>query len=64
MSTILFTADAGLGQLATPHGSVDFLQVVGITLGELDQIKTDRNATEERLRRADPLLVTDSTRSG
>lgn len=64
LRAILFTDDAQLERLATPHGSVEFVQVVGITLGELDQIKHDRDASLERLRNADPLLVTDPTRAG
>lgn len=60
---LLFLRDAELPPIDTPHGRVEFLQVVGITS---DEYETCRAWSSERfaemLRQATPLLVTDLER--
>ena len=61
---IAFVDDPELGTISTPHGSVSFLQIVGITLDELHSIV--RWDTEKFLRLLDesvPSLVTDLGRA-
>lgn len=62
---IVFVADPELPATDTPHGRVEFLQMVGITSRELDDIKEQRRTPRdviEDLRAGNPLLVTDLTR--
>lgn len=64
LMALAFTADPGLGAIDTPNGRVEFLQVVGITAGELAEMKA--TSTADVLRRfasVDPFLVTDAARS-
>lgn len=63
LTAIAFTEDPQLGTIDTPHGKVQFLQVVGITDDELARMK--RSSTTEvlsELATSSPLLVTDVTR--
>jgi hypothetical protein len=51
--------DPGLGTLAGPLGSVEFLQVVGLTADELELCRAwSTEGVVELLARSDPLLVT------
>ncbi|MGS4344986.1 suppressor of fused domain protein [Myroides odoratus] len=64
---IAFVQDPELGTIDTPHGRVDFLQMVGITQKELDQLWKDStwSATAtliDYLRQDNPLLITDLDR--
>jgi hypothetical protein len=60
-----FVTDPQLGLIHTPHGRVQFLQMVGITTAELVAIQggtLEVKALLEQLAARDPLLVTDLTR--
>ena len=60
---LAFTADPELGSIDTPHGRVRFVQMVGVTLDELDAIKSWRTeGVLGLLARDNPLLVTDPSR--
>lgn len=59
--------DPELGKMETPHGEVSFLQLVGITSAELEQLKQkpSTEAVQELisvLKQNNPLLITDLTR--
>jgi hypothetical protein len=57
---VTFAIDPELGEIETPHGHVTFLQVVGITLDELDAMKRWRSqGVLDLMKKASPLLVTD-----
>lgn len=58
-----FVADPQLPPISTPNGRVEFLQIVGVTLDELDAISSwNTQAFFELRRRDDPLLLTDLAR--
>ncbi|MGC4014230.1 MAG: suppressor of fused domain protein [Luteolibacter sp.] len=62
---LAFAPDATLEKIATPHGSVEFLQAFGITASEIDALKSKALTCQELLethRAANPLLVTDLDR--
>jgi hypothetical protein len=60
---VLFATDPELGEIDTPHGRVRFLQVVGVTLDELDAAtRWSADDLLEVLRQRLPLLVTDLDR--
>ncbi len=64
---IAFVLDPELGSINTPHGEVNFLQIVGITEDELEQLKANPKISEtkkllEKLKEKSPLLVTDLKR--
>lgn len=64
---IVFVSDPVLGSIDTPHGRVDFLQMVGITQKELDHLWEDpklstTEALIKQLRHNNPLLLTDLDR--
>ncbi|HSM39657.1 MAG TPA: suppressor of fused domain protein, partial [Afifellaceae bacterium] len=66
MVAMLFCLDPELGSTETPHGKVDFLQMVGLTQDEIDALfaKTYRaTALADALSRDNPLLITDLARS-
>jgi hypothetical protein len=69
-STTLLTAamiveDPVLGRLDGPFGTVQFLQVVGLTAGELELCRAwTTEGVGELLARSDPLMVTRLDRSG
>ncbi|NTD99834.1 suppressor of fused domain protein [Agrobacterium tumefaciens] len=63
----VFTLDPELGKIQTPHGEVSFLQMVGITNAEVEQLKLNptTDAVKElidRLKIDNPLLITDLNR--
>ncbi len=63
---LVFVIDPELGVIDTPHGSVQFLQIVGVTDDEINAIKDKAITAEEvvtRLRNGNPLLVTDLERT-
>ncbi len=63
LEAAVFVEDPELGAIDTPHGSVRFVQVVGITLDELDALRRwNTNAMVDVFRRGNPLLVTDLAR--
>jgi len=64
---ILFVLDPELGSIETPHGRAAFLQMVGITQHELDQLgeNSSQTATEQlvaQLKQNNPYLLTDLDR--
>jgi len=60
---ITFAKDVQLGTIATPHGRVTFLQVVGLTLDEYDVLQGwDAEKFLGLLSTRDPLLLTDLRR--
>lgn len=63
----VFTPDPELGKIQTPHGEVSFLQMVGITNAEVEQLKLNPTADAvkeliDRLKIDNPLLITDLNR--
>ena len=63
LHAMLFAADPELGRIETPHGSAEFLQVVGITLDELAAVQAwNAGRMTELLRARVPLLVSDLAR--
>jgi len=63
LRALLFTTDPQLGEIKTPHGQVQFLQIVGITSDELDiSQEWNTNGLLEILGQDNPLLVTDLKR--
>ena len=63
LTAIAFAEDPQLGTIDTPHGKVQFLQVVGITDDELARMKAASTAEVlAELAATSPLLVTDVSR--
>jgi suppressor of fused len=59
-----FVEDPELGAINTPHGSVRFVQVVGITPGEYEALRRwNTDSMVALLRRGNPLLVSDLSRA-
>jgi hypothetical protein len=59
-----FAHDPQLPPIATPNGRVEFLQVIGLTMDELEAISSWNAAAFLELRRGDdPLLLTDLSRA-
>lgn len=64
---IAFVPDVQLNPIETPHGSVDFLQMVGLTQKELDWLWEDPKTTRvkelvDKMRHDNPFLITDLKR--
>jgi len=66
MVGLLFVLDPELGKIATPHGDVDFLQIVGLTERESDML-FDKTITvsdlSDRLKTMDALMITNLERT-
>jgi len=63
LRALLFTRDPQLGAIDTPHGRVQFLQIVGITADELDVTQEwTSDGLLEVLAADDPMLLTDLKR--
>ena len=61
---VSFALDPQLPPMETPNGRVEFLQIVGLTLDELDAVSSwDAAAFLELRRRDDPFLLTDLSRA-
>ena len=61
---LIFMLDPELGKIQTPHGEVSFLQMVGITSKELEELlknpkKTEVEKLANQLRQTNPMLITD-----
>ncbi len=59
--------DPELGKIKTPHGEVSFIQLIGVTEKELNDIMEDANTDYianfiAQMKQSNPLLVTDLTR--
>ena len=66
ITAFAFDLDSELGEIETPHGKLQFLQVVGITQTEYEAIKASGGTAEDlinALKQNNPLLVTDLTRT-
>jgi Suppressor of fused protein (SUFU) len=62
LTALAFTPDPQLGSIETPNGHVTFLQLVGITGEQLQEMKdTSTNAVLSRLATSNPLLVSRPT---
>ena len=64
---LIFVPDPELGKLDTPHGEVQFLQMVGITSKELERLEANPKRDEvkklaDELSKNNPLLITDLLR--
>jgi suppressor of fused len=57
LTGLVFALDPELGSIETPNGSLDFVQVVGISGDELASIKADRSVLASMQER-NPLLIT------
>jgi suppressor of fused len=63
LAALLFCLDPQLGEINTPHGRLKFVQVVGITLDELDLVQEWSSEGLLQVLSADnPLLITDLER--
>ncbi len=67
LTAIAFTLDPEMGKIDTPHGEVQFLQMVGITTTEYEELKKNPKQSEvkkllEKLRKDNPLLITELNR--
>lgn len=67
ITAIAFVLDPELGKINTPHGEVSFLQMVGITTNEYEQLKQNPKTTEtkklvEQLQQTNELFITDLKR--
>ncbi len=61
---VAFAEDEQLGTIETPHGSLTFVQIVGLTMDEYEAAQAwDTSALLEVLRSSAPLLVTDLSRA-
>ncbi len=63
---LIFVIDPELGIIDTPHGSVEFLQMVGVTNDEIEAIKNSTITAQEvatRLQENNPFLITDLERT-
>ncbi|MDQ0229111.1 suppressor of fused domain protein [Metabacillus malikii] len=66
ITALLIVNDTEAKAMNTVHGKVDFLQLVGITERELDVLKQDRTQAAvlvEKMKRDNPFLVTDMSRT-
>ncbi len=67
ITAIAFVLDPEMGKINTPHGEVKFLQMVGITTTEYEELKKNPKKSEakkllDKLRKDNPLLITDLNR--
>ena len=67
ITAVAFVLDPELGEIDTPHGKVQFLQAVGITTKELEELRANFSIekVEELMRQLEignPLLITDLDR--
>ena len=64
---VITVLDPELGKMQTPHGEVSFIQLVGITQAELDEIQKNPKqetvkALADELKKTNPYLITDLER--
>lgn len=58
LTGVLLVSDPGLGEIDTPNGRVQFLQLVGIGPEALARLETDAAAVIDQMRQEDTLLIT------
>lgn len=64
LKALLFAQDPQLKEIDTPHGRLQFIQLVGITLDERKAIVNwNPNGVKKLLSQRDPLLITDMDRT-
>jgi hypothetical protein len=67
ITAVAFVLDPELGKIDTPHGEVSFLQMVGLTTSEYEELKQNPKLSETEklidiLKASNPLLITDLNR--
>ncbi|MGI9527821.1 MAG: suppressor of fused domain protein [Weeksellaceae bacterium] len=67
ITALAFIQDPELKKIDTPHGEVQFLQIVGITSSEYEKLKLNPTKEEakkllDKLQKDNPLLITDLNR--
>ena len=67
ITAIAFVEDPEMGTINTPNGNIQFLQMVGITTEEYEQLKQNPKTSQtkiilDRLKKENPLLITDLKR--
>lgn len=67
ITAIAFVLDPEMGKIDTPHGEVQFLQMVGLTTNEYEKLKQNPKTMEtkkllDKLKENNPLLITDLDR--
>ena len=67
ITALIFINDPELGVIETPHGQVQFLQIVGLTSKEYEDLKQNTSANRavdliEKIRTENPLFITDLNR--
>lgn len=67
ITALAFVLDPQLGKIDTPHGEVSFLQMVGLTTSEYEELKQNPKLSEtekltDKLKATNPLLITDLNR--
>ena len=67
ITALAFAPDPELGTIDTPHGKVQFLQMVGLTSAEYEYLKPLNNveaveALLKKMQQDNPLLITDLDR--
>lgn len=67
ITALAFITDPEAGMIDTPHGAVTFLQMVGLTSAEYEQLQQNPQTTEtkkllDKLKEQNPLLITDLMR--
>ena len=67
ITALAFVLDPELGKIKTPHGEVQFLQMVGLTTSEYEQLRQNPKTTEtekliEKLKQNNEFLITDLKR--
>lgn len=67
ITALMFVNDPELGVIDTPHGKVQFLQIVGLTTDEYSALKQSESPNRgveliERIRQMNPLFITDLDR--
>ena len=67
ITALAFVLDPELGKIETPHGEVMFLQMVGLTTNEYEELKQNPNTNEtekliKKLKQNNGLLITDLSR--
>lgn len=67
ITALIFINDPELGVIETPHGTVQFLQIVGLTSKEYNDYKQNTNENRgikliEKIRLENPLFITDLDR--
>ncbi len=66
ITSLIIVEDPELPPIQTVHGSLEFLQMVGVTWDEMNAIRHDRKNLEiiiENMKKENPLMITDMKRT-